>query len=174
VPIPERMRYLVSQKDCHQISKAMERKPTMKALKIIAYLSAITLGSCNTVSDFTSSAPSPLKSTPSATATKAEPQPLSLPFGHRKSNISTLAQEHRDGQTVYVQGTVQQQAPLLEGTLYQLQDTTGSIWISTQQSPPAPGEAIAIKGTLRYKSILINGIDIGEYYLEELERGAMP
>jgi uncharacterized protein YdeI (BOF family) len=173
VPIRERMRYLVSQNDCHQITKAMGRKLTAIALKISAGLGAIALGSCNATADL-APAPSPPEAAPASSATQAQPKGLTLPFGQRKSAINTLAQAYQAGQTVYVQGTVQQQAALLEGSLYQLQDSTGSIWVKTTQTPPTIGETIAIKGTLRYKPILVNGTDIGEHYLEEVERGAAP
>ncbi|MDX2228561.1 MAG: hypothetical protein NW220_02915 [Leptolyngbyaceae cyanobacterium bins.349] len=69
--------------------------------------------------------------------------------------------------TVYVKGTVGDRVPLLEGTVYQLQDATGTVWILTQQPPPQAGTEIVVKGTVRYQPIVINGQQQGSIYLEQ-------
>lgn len=73
-------------------------------------------------------------------------------------------------QAISVKGTVQQSAPLLDRWLYQLSDTSGTLWILSSDSPPAPGEMVRVQGIVRYEQILIGGTDQGEYYLEETQR----
>lgn len=68
---------------------------------------------------------------------------------------------------VYVKGTVGNPVPLLEGTVYPLQDSTGKVWILTREPAPKPGEAVTVKGTIRYKPISIDGKEQGAIYLEQ-------
>ncbi|MBE7380338.1 MAG: hypothetical protein F6J95_002870 [Leptolyngbya sp. SIO1E4] len=75
--------------------------------------------------------------------------------------------------TIYVEGAVQQHAPLLDSWLYQITDDTGDIWIMTSETPPAVGEAVKIQGVVRYEPILIGGNDQGEYYLQETSRSVV-
>lgn len=85
--------------------------------------------------------------------------------------ITSLAEvSQRPDQTLYLEGRVEQQLPLVGQGLYQLADQSGTIWVVTPTSPPAVGEEITIRATLHYESILMQGQDIGEYYAEELER----
>jgi hypothetical protein len=58
-------------------------------------------------------------------------------------------------------------APLLGGTVYELQDSTGKIWVLTKGQAPEKGQEVTVKGTLRYKSIPIAGKEQGSVYLEE-------
>lgn len=69
--------------------------------------------------------------------------------------------------TVYLQGTVGDQAPLLEAQLYELQDNTGKIWVLSRAAPRQPGEQIFIKGKVRYQAIEIAGQNLGDVYIEE-------
>jgi hypothetical protein len=74
------------------------------------------------------------------------------------------------GQEVSFSGQVVQHLPLIEQTLYQLEDDTGAIWVLSAQSPPPVGTPLTIRAVVRYKSILMAGQDIGEHYAEELAR----
>lgn len=76
----------------------------------------------------------------------------------------------RLNKTVQVEGTVLQQAPLLEGSLYQIEDATGQAWILSPQAPPELGTAVQVRGVIQYEQILVEGIDIGEFYLQEKSR----
>ncbi len=68
---------------------------------------------------------------------------------------------------VTLKGTVGDHAPLLGGTVYELQDATGKIWVLTKEQAPEKGQEIVVKGTLRYKSIPIAGKEQGSVYLEQ-------
>ncbi|MCW6038000.1 hypothetical protein K4A83_17230 [Spirulina subsalsa FACHB-351] len=72
--------------------------------------------------------------------------------------------------TVTVQGTVEQQAPFLTGGAYQIQDPSGNIWVFTEQSLPELGRSLAVTGQVTYKPLELEGLDLGEVYLQELER----
>jgi hypothetical protein len=72
--------------------------------------------------------------------------------------------------TVYLQGEVTKQVPLLEHRVYQLQDATGTIWVLTNQTGLQPQDKLLIKGNVRYQSIPLAGKDFGEVYVEEQQR----
>lgn len=82
------------------------------------------------------------------------------------------ANPHRNWftQTVYLQGTVGDRAPLLDGQLYQLKDSTGSIWVLSQTQGLDTGEQIRIRGRVRYQEIEVAGQDLGEVYIEEQQQ----
>lgn len=86
------------------------------------------------------------------------------------SNV-TLIQEIKpdtDQQTtVYIQGKVEQQVPLLEQWAYQINDSTGKIWVITDQPNLQKGEQVVIRGKVRYKSIPLADQEFGEVYIEE-------
>jgi hypothetical protein len=85
----------------------------------------------------------------------------------------TQITETRDlptGQEVSLEGRVRQHLPLLEQSLYELEDDTGTIWVVSADSPPPVGESLTIRAVIRYESILVAGQDMGESYAEELAR----
>lgn len=65
---------------------------------------------------------------------------------------------------------MQQHVPLLDQWLYQLQDSSGHIWVLTSSPPPALGSTVSIQAVIHYEPILLGGEDIGEHYAEEQER----
>jgi hypothetical protein len=81
--------------------------------------------------------------------------------------VSALQSAPATNSTIYVKGSVGAIVPLLEGTVYELQDATGKVWILTKQPPPKPGEEVTIQGTVRYKPITINGKEQGSIYIEQ-------
>lgn len=93
---------------------------------------------------------------------------LSIPKSAVK--IDTLRQPQRVERLVPVAGSVTQRLAILDGWLYEIDDGTGQVWILTQQAAPAMGSQVHINGVLRYKAIPINGVDLGDFYLEEKER----
>ncbi len=72
-----------------------------------------------------------------------------------------------DSATVYVQGKVERQVPLLQRWAYQIDDSTGKIWVVTNQSDLAQGKQVVVKGKVIYKSIPLAGKEFGEVYVEE-------
>lgn len=90
---------------------------------------------------------------------------------HQRMAIQSLSPD-RVNQTVHVEGSVLQRAPLLNGELYQLQDNTGTVWVLSARPSPSVDEVVSVVGILRYEPISVDGVDIGEYYLEESSRRA--
>lgn len=74
------------------------------------------------------------------------------------------------GATVYLAGTVERQLSLVDQGLYELADDSGSIWVLSAEAPPPVDASVALRATIQYEQILLQGQDIGEYYAEELER----
>ena len=68
---------------------------------------------------------------------------------------------------VYVQGKVERKVPLLERQIYQIDDSTGKIWVLTNQKGWKVGEKVVVKAIPQFQSIPISGTDLGEVYLEE-------
>lgn len=69
--------------------------------------------------------------------------------------------------TVYIQGKVEKQVPLVKRQAYQISDATGKIWVITNQLNFKAGESVVIKGKVRYQSIPLAGQEFGEVYIEE-------
>lgn len=69
--------------------------------------------------------------------------------------------------TIYLKGKVGDRAPLLEGTVYELTDATGSIWVLTKAKAPEPGQEVVVKGVVRSQPITLNGQAQKELYLEQ-------
>ena len=93
-------------------------------------------------------------------------------FGVNVTKISDLKQSKEA--KVYLQGQVATRAPFLEAGAYKLQDATGTIWVITNQVPNV-GDGVLIKGQLQFQSVLVNGQELGEVYVqqeEQLERKA--
>ena len=96
---------------------------------------------------------------------------MTLPAGsqvHRIDSIEALRLDPQSNQAVELVGTVRQRVPLLEGWIYELEDETGQIWVLTQASNPTVGETAQVRGIVQYEQILIEDVDISEYYLEEI------
>jgi len=74
------------------------------------------------------------------------------------------------GATVYLAGTVERQLSLVDQGLYELADDSGSIWVLSAEASPPVDASVALRATIQYEQILLQGQDIGEYYAEELER----
>jgi uncharacterized protein YdeI (BOF family) len=83
---------------------------------------------------------------------------------------SSVRQVQARGQmdsTVYLQGTVGDRVPLIDAQVYELQDKTGSIWVLTNDTTIQSGETVRIQATVRYQSIVVEGQELGEIYVEE-------
>lgn len=91
----------------------------------------------------------------------------SLRLGVDVTNIRDLKPRGDNNATVNLQGKVIKQVPLLLQRVYQLQDSTGTIWVLTNQTTPQPGDQVSITGQVHYQSIPLAGKEFGEVYLEQ-------
>ncbi|HLO83419.1 MAG TPA: hypothetical protein VK203_00215 [Nostocaceae cyanobacterium] len=69
--------------------------------------------------------------------------------------------------TVYIQGTIAKQAALIGQKVYQIDDSTGKIWVVTNQNNLQVGQQVVLKGKVQYQSIPLGGREYGEVYLIE-------
>ena len=79
-------------------------------------------------------------------------------------------QKKKSGRTIYLRGRVIHRSPFLGSAAYQLQDSTGSVWIVTSNFLPTQGEELFIKGEVQYQSLLIEEQELGEFYIVELQQ----
>ncbi|OUL29545.1 hypothetical protein BV372_23085 [Nostoc sp. T09] len=87
--------------------------------------------------------------------------------GSNVTPIREIKPEQNKQATVYIQGKVERQVPLVKRWAYQIDDSTGKIWVVTHQNKLAKGEQVVIKGKVRYQSIPLAGQELGEVYVEE-------
>ena len=72
---------------------------------------------------------------------------------------------------VILEGTIEKQLPLLNGTVYNLKDKTSSLWIrSTQPDAVAVGDRLRVRVELQYQAIPVGDRDWGEPYGIERDR----
>lgn len=83
-------------------------------------------------------------------------QPQTLAYAQTQASL---------GRPLYVQGRVVKHAPLLTGSLYQIEDSTGQLWIRSAEPPPNLGSTVDVRGTLQQQSIPFQGREIGDRYL---------
>ncbi|MEY3401325.1 MAG: hypothetical protein AN487_10350 [Anabaena sp. CRKS33] len=86
-------------------------------------------------------------------------------IGANVTPIQKISQKNQDT-TIYIQGTVEKTAPLIKKKAYQINDSTGKIWVITNQRNLVIGEQVILKGDVRYKSIPLADQEYGEIYLE--------
>lgn len=95
---------------------------------------------------------------------------IALPFGsYAITPINQLSQQNK-GTEIYIKGQVGDQAPFLDSAAYQLQDSTGTVWVRTQQNLPSKGKEVVIKAQVDYQSIPLGSQELGEFYVVELEQ----
>jgi hypothetical protein len=88
-------------------------------------------------------------------------------FGSNVTPIEKIQAKPDKKATVYIQGKVEKQVPLMKQWAYQISDSTGEIWVITNQSNLQKGTQVVLKGKVRYKKIPIAGQDFGEVYITE-------
>ena len=88
-------------------------------------------------------------------------------IGSNVTPIREIKPEQDNKATVYIQGKVEHKAPLIKQWAYQISDSTGKIWVVTNQKNLAEEAQVVIKGKVRYRSIPLAGKELGEVYLEE-------
>ncbi|WP_193197734.1 hypothetical protein [Nostoc sp. MG11] len=92
---------------------------------------------------------------------------LPLKNGTNVTPIREIKPKQNNQAIVYIQGKVEKQAPLMKQQAYQINDSTGKIWVVTNQTGLEQGAQVVIKGKVRYQSIPLAGKELGEVYLEE-------
>ncbi|MHC5735368.1 hypothetical protein [Nostoc sp.] len=90
-----------------------------------------------------------------------------LKIGTNVTPIREIKPKQDNQAIVYIQGQVEKQAPLMKQWAYKIKDSTGKIWVVTNQKNLGEGSQVVIKGKVRYRSIPLAGKELGEVYLEE-------
>ena len=88
-------------------------------------------------------------------------------------SINEIA-DNQSKQSIYITGKVIKVAPLLGSNAYQVQDSTGSIWVVTTANLPSVGQTILIKCRIQSQSLSLKNQELDELYLVELEKIANP
>ena len=88
-------------------------------------------------------------------------------IGNNVTLIQEIKPETDQDTIVYIQGQVEKQVTLVKQWAYQISDSTGKIWVITNQPNLKEGEQVVIKGKVRYKSIPLADQEFGEVYIEE-------
>ncbi len=86
------------------------------------------------------------------------------------TSIEAIKAQPKDYSTVYVQGTVTNRAGLLGTSVYELKQGDSAIWVLTKQPAPEIGATVRLAGKVQYQNIVISSVDLGQAYLEEIER----
>ena len=95
---------------------------------------------------------------------------INLSLGVDVANIRDIKPVQEKEASVYLRGKVIRQVPLVGWWMYQLQDSTGSIWVLTKKNDLQLKDRVLIKGKVHYQSIPIAGKDFGEVYVEEQQQ----
>ena len=96
---------------------------------------------------------------------------LSILVSCKPPQIETSQVSQRKvGKTIYITGKVAHLAPFIDRAAYQIEDSTGRIWVVTQKKAPALGQIITIKGKIEYQSLPFAERELGDFYLIELEQ----
>lgn len=98
-------------------------------------------------------------------AAEGENIPVVAPV--KTEQINSVQQASQPDKVVNLKGKIVKKVPLMEGIAYELQDSTGSIWVVTNETKLKQGDEVTIRGKLRYQSIPVNGKDQGTVYIEQ-------
>lgn len=107
---------------------------------------------------------------PFAASVKQLSEVKEIQFLAGTSNIGDLHNPSGQTSTVVLKGKVSNRIPLVGGTAYELQDSSGQVWVVTKDAAPNQGDEVMIKGVLRYQSIRFNGKEQGSLYVEQQEQ----
>jgi len=83
-------------------------------------------------------------------------------------SVEQIARPSQVGKTVYVQGTVGDRIPLVNGLVYQVTDNTGTLWVVSNDNELDAGTQIVLRGKVAYEATPEFGDHIGEIYLWEI------
>ena len=84
--------------------------------------------------------------------------------------IEEIKNEQLLQSSLTVEGTVQKVIPLLDNWVYLLKGESELIWVVTSQQPPQKLESVTIEALLKNETIVIDGEEYSEFYLQEIER----
>lgn len=91
--------------------------------------------------------------------------------GFGVTSVDNIENNWQKYSKVYVRGTVKKVVPFVGNAAYELEDSTGNIWVFTSiMPPPKLGEEVLIQGQVKYQSIPISGQEFGEVYIEQVKR----
>jgi hypothetical protein len=86
------------------------------------------------------------------------------------TKVSDVQTRSPKDSTVYLKGTVGKQVPFLGTKAYELQDSTGTIWVITQEKVPKLKDTVLLKGKVLHKNISMGGQTLKEVYVQEEQR----
>ncbi|MBD2022759.1 hypothetical protein H6F43_21485 [Leptolyngbya sp. FACHB-36] len=107
---------------------------------------------------------------------QSSPPPLSLSDANvvqwavAPTPIADVQTATKQNATVHLKGRVGNRVPIVGASVYELQDSTGSIWVLSTQSPPNSGDEVFIKGTLRSQRLQQNNQTQDSVYVEQQEQ----
>ncbi|MGB3493840.1 MAG: hypothetical protein WBA57_14015 [Elainellaceae cyanobacterium] len=89
-------------------------------------------------------------------------------------SVEQIAQPNQVGKTVYVQGTVSDRIPLVNGSVYELTDATGTVWVVSNSDATTDAVSmdsqVLLRGKVAYEATPEFGDTVGEFYLWEINR----
>lgn len=95
---------------------------------------------------------------------------INFGLGNNVISIGDAKSSQKQG-VVHLQGQVADIVPLMEPwQAYQLQDSSGTVWVITSQAGLRKADNVTITGNLRYQSIPLDRQELGDFYVEEQER----
>ena len=86
------------------------------------------------------------------------------------TSIAEIRRNWKDYPTVSLKGKVGKHIPFLESSAYEIEDSTGRIWVFTTKPIPKPQGEVWVEGKPQFMSIPIAGQELGEIYIQELKR----
>lgn len=90
-----------------------------------------------------------------------------FPLSLGATPIKTVKLEWSHYPTVQIQGRIVERVRLLDSWVYAVQDSTGKIWVLTDQLAPQLGERVRLRGKVRYQAVTVGSQDLGEAYIVE-------
>ncbi|MGY6530234.1 MAG: hypothetical protein ACXITR_09920 [Cyanobacterium sp.] len=88
--------------------------------------------------------------------------------GENQVKIEDIATLPQDNVQIKIEGTVKNVIPLVNGYAYELEDTTGSIWVVTTGEKPEVGQKITSQAMVKHQEIIIGENDMSSFYLQEV------
>lgn len=88
-------------------------------------------------------------------------------FSMVQTNVQQL-QTQEVGNKVRVEGKVIKVAPFLQGGAYQIEDTTGKVWVYTNTKLPEEGQSVTVEGKITKDTINVEGQAFQETYIVQI------
>jgi hypothetical protein len=84
--------------------------------------------------------------------------------------INQIEQQKNRQRPIRVYGTVAKIVPLINSSAYQLKDSSGLIWIVTDNNLPQLGEQLTVEALPEYQEIMIDNENLSGFYLKEIQQ----